>query len=265
MKILKRYAYLYWYYGIINIKIMLEYRMDFLIGALSTFFMQAGGFFFIWVIFKNINNINGWSFYEVAFIYGLMTLAKALNHIFFDNLWILGWGYIRRGLFDAVLLQPVNPLFTIIARKIQQDGFGHFFIGLIIIVVSLTNLHIKLNFSYIILLIIFVFSGGAIFAALNLITSTCSFWITHSIMVISAVFNFHEFALYPLSIFNKFIKIFLTFIIPFAFVSYYPACFFLHKGFYYTAFAAPLVAGILWIAALKFWNFGLKYYNSTGT
>jgi len=265
MKFLKRYAYLYFHYAVLNIKIMLEYRLDFIIGALSTFFMQAGGIFFVWVVFKNINHINGWTFYEIALIYGMMTLAKALNHIFFDNLWILGWGYIRRGLFDAILLQPVNPLFNVISRKIQQDGFGHFFIGLIIVFTALANLTIQINFSFIILLLFFVICGGAIFAALNLMTATLSFWITHSIMAISAVFNFHEFALYPLSIFNKFFKFILTFIIPFAFASYFPVCFFLKKEIIYAAFAAPLVAACLWYVALKFWNFGLKYYGSSGS
>jgi len=256
---------LYYHFIKQNIKVMLEYRADFIIGALSTFMMQLSGILFIWVIFQNINDLNGWTFYEVALVYGVLTLGKSINHIFFDNLWVLGWQYIREGRFDRLLIRPISPLFHLIADRLQQDGFGHLIIGVIITVKSFMELDISLGVADILLLIVFIISSGGIFSAINLMTTTISFWVVNSNPFIWSVFSTHEFALYPLSIYGKFIRILLTWIIPYAFASFYPVNYFLDKGYGHLSLLSPGIAVILWIVALRVWQFGINNYSSTGS
>lgn len=248
-----------------NIKVMLEYRVDFIIGALSTFLMQLGGILFVWVVFENIHDLNGWSFYEVTFVYGLLTMGKAINHIFFDNLWVLGQQYIRQGRFDILLLRPISPLFHLIADKLQQDGFGHLLVGIIIMNKSMNELNIHMGAIDILMLIIFILSSGAIFSALNLITSIGGFWTVNSNALMWPVFSTHEFALYPLSIYHKLIRIALTWVVPYAFASFYPVNYFLDKGYKNMAYLTPVVAIVLWMIGLRVWNFGIKHYSSTGS
>lgn len=73
----------------------------------------------------------------------------------------------------------------------------------------------------------------------------------------------YTFAQYPIDIYNKFIKILITVILPFAFVSYYPTMDYLGINTYMT-YLSPIIAIILWIVAVKLWNFALKKYRSTG-
>lgn len=260
-----RYMKLYLQFVKQNFKIMLEYRADFIIGFFSTFLLQFAGIFFVWVVFDNIGDIKGWTFYEVILIYGFLTLAKSINHIFFDNLWVLGQVYVRQGKFDTLLLRPVSPLFHLIADKIQQDGFGNLVIGIILISKSLLELNIQLGLAEMIMMFIFVLSGGLIFAAINLITTTTSFWFVQSNMFMWSTFSISEFALYPLSIYHKSIGILLTWFIPYAFTSFYPAGYFLEKGSVGMSLCTPFIAIILWVIALRVWNFGIKNYSSTGS
>ncbi len=260
-----RYIKLYWEFVKQNIKIMLEYRADFLIGAFSSFFIQLGGILFVWIIFQNIGDIHGWTFYEVALVYGLLSIAKSINHIFFDNLWVLGNQYIRQGTFDILLLRPISPLFHLVANKLQQDGIGNMIIGFVIVIKSMQELQLSIGALDILLLGIFILCGGAIFAAINLITCTVSFWVVNSNMFMWSVFSIHEFALYPLTIFHKSIGIILTWIIPYAFASFYPANLFLNKGFEQLSWVSPVMAVVLWIIALRVWRFGLMNYTSTGS
>ncbi|MCX7922845.1 MAG: ABC-2 family transporter protein [Clostridia bacterium] len=248
-----------------NIKIMLEYRADFIIGAMASLFMQMSGIFFVWVIFKNVTTLQGWTFYDITLVYGLLMLSKSLNHIFFDNLWVLGPQYIRQGNFDTLLLRPISPLFHLIANRLQQDGIGNFLLGLVITVKSLYELNLNLGIKGVALIILFVVSGGAIFAAINLITATSSFWVVNSYHLIWTVYSVNEFALYPLNIYHKAIGIILTWVIPYAFASFYPANYFIHKGYEQLSFISPIVALVLWVIALRVWRFGIKNYTSTGS
>ncbi|HEX9616835.1 MAG TPA: ABC-2 family transporter protein, partial [Anaerolineales bacterium] len=76
---------------------------------------------------------------------------------------------------------------------------------------------------------IVVLSGGAIFIALNLITSVSAFWLMDSIPVTLVVFDNHLFAQYPLTIYPRAIGIWLTWVIPYGFASYYPAAYLLGR------------------------------------
>jgi ABC-2 type transport system permease protein len=217
-------------------------------------------------LFENVKQINGWGFYEITFVYGLLTLAKALDMIFFDSLLGLGWEHVRDGSFDIFMLRPLSPLFQLISSLLQQDGFGHLFIGILIVVKSIIELKLVFTPFDILLLFIFVISGGMILAAINLITATSAFWTVNSHIVIESVASLQEFALYPILIYPKFIGFVLTWLIPYAFASFYPASYFLHKGGYqHYAFLTPVIAVFLWIIALRVWNFGLKNYASSGS
>src|SRR5512140_1641264 len=111
---MRRYTSLYGYFLLQRFKILMEYRVNFFIGMTSMIFMQAAGLLTIWVVMRQIPNINGWTLDEVLMIYGLLTLAKSINHMFADNLWTIGWDYIRSGGFDRFLVRPINPLFHLL-------------------------------------------------------------------------------------------------------------------------------------------------------
>src|SRR5512146_1998089 len=92
---LLRYTTLYWYFLVQRFKILMEYRVNFLIGASSTFFLQGSSILAIWVVMRQIPSLNGWSFDEVLLVYGLVTLSKSINHMFADNLWVFVGGHGR--------------------------------------------------------------------------------------------------------------------------------------------------------------------------
>lgn len=262
---IKKYIYLYFEFLKQNVKTMLEYKSDFVIGVFSTLLTQFYGIFFVWVIFENIKQLHGWTFYEITFVYGLLTLAKGLDMFFFDNLHALGFEYVKEGKFDIFMVRPISPLFQLIASHTQQDGIGLLILGSIVVSKSIAELKISFGTLDIFLLIIFVICGAAIISAINLIFSTTGFKTINSHIIMSSVNSFQEFAFYPIAIYPKFIGFVLTWIFPYAFASFYPADFFLNKQYGVLSVLTPVIAIILWIIALKVWDFGLKKYESTGS
>lgn len=265
MRKLKRYSELYWLFLLQRFKILMEYRTNFIIGASSTIFLQASGLITIWVVMSQIPSLNGWTIDEVFLVYGLLTLAKSINHMFADNLWTLGGQYIRPGGFDRFLVRPINPLFHLLADRFCHDGIGNFLVGLALVIRSFHALAIPWSARNIAYLIMAVAAGGAIFIALNLITCVTAFWIINSTPVTLAVFQTNDFAKYPLDIYRKSISIAMTWVIPYGLTSFYPASYLLGRDPGLMAWASVPVAAVLLFAGYRFWLVGLRHYGGTGS
>ena len=260
-----RYLDLYRCFLVQRFKILMEYRVNFLIGASSTVLLQAAGLLTIWVVMEQVPEINGWSFDEILLVYGLLTLAKSINHMFADNLWNLGGRYIRSGAFDRFLVRPVDPLFHLLADRFCHDGIGNFLVGLALVTKAAIGLGIEPGPANLAYLLLAVLSGGAIFIALNLITAVSAFWIIESIPVTRSVFEMHEFAKFPLSIYPRAIGILLTWLVPYGFASFYPASHLMGRDVGGLAWLGAPVAALLLFVAYRFWSFGLRHYASTGS
>ena len=260
-----RYLNLYWLFLVQRLKVLMEYRASFILGAASTIVWQGSSIAAVWVVMQQVPSLNGWSYDEVLLVYGLVTLAKSINHMFADNLWTVGRVYIRSGGFERFLVRPIDPLFHLLADRFCQDGVGNFLVGVALVVKSSVDLGIDWTPSKMLVLIVGVLSGGAIFIALNLITCVAAFWIVDSVPITRLVFDNHLFAQYPLTIYPRAISILLTWIIPYGFASFYPASYLLGRDFGYLVWYGPVVAGFLLVIGYRLWLFGLKHYSGTGT
>jgi len=260
-----RYARLYWLFLIQRFKILMEYRLNFFIGAFSFVLMQSVGLVGLWAIMQQVPDLNGWSFEELLLIYGLIHLGKSIAHMFADNLWTIGRQYIRSGGFDRFLVRPINPLFHLLADRFCHDGIGDLLVGVVLVAYASRELAIPwtlVNVGYVFLTML---TGGVIFIALNLITATSAFWIIESIPVTQVVHAPHEFAFYPLDMYNRTIQLVMTWVLPYGFASFYPASYLLGRDIGWMAWVGPLVAALLMILAYQVWTYGLKHYGGTGS
>ena len=260
-----RYLHLYRHFLAQRLKVLMEYRVNFLVGATSTIFLQAAGLLAIWAVMRQVPEINGWSFDEILLVYGLLTLAKSINHMFADNLWTLGNSYIRTGSFDRFLVRPIDPLFHLLADRFCHDGIGSFLVGAALVAKAMIGLGIAASPANLLYLFLAIASGGAIFISLNLITAVSSFWVVESIPVVRSVFEFNEFAKFPLTIYPRAIGILLTWLVPYGFASFYPASHLLDRDVGALAWLGLPLAALLSLVAYRFWLVGLRHYASTGS
>ena len=105
----------------------------------------------------------------------------------------------------------------------------------------------------------------ALIESLNLITCVSAFWVMDSVPVTRVVFDNHLFAQYPLTIYPKAIGIWLTWMIPYGFASFYPASYLLGRDVGALAWLGPVVAAGLLVIGYRVWQFGLRHYASTGS
>lgn len=247
-----------------SIKEMLIYRLDCIVGILSQTLTQVVEIIFIWIVFQNTSNLAGWSYEQILLLYGITLMSVSVCSFLFDATYDLGPVFIREGEFDKLLLRPVHPLISVLGSSKDFVSFGYLVIGLIITIMMFTKLAIPITFWLIIKLLFFIIIGGLILGGIETIFSVAAFWTYRSNEVVWTFYRVYTLTQYPIDIYSGFVKILITFILPFAFVAYYPTMDYL--GFNkYMIWLSPVVAIIIWIIAIGVWNWALKKYRSTGT
>jgi len=262
---MKRYFQIYLKFTAQHLKRMLQYRSDFLIGAGSFVFIQASGILFMVLIFQQIPDLNGWSLTEMMFLYGYFQLPRGLDHLLTDNIWLIPTK-VRRGEIDRYLLRPINPLFQLVIERFQIEAFGELIVGVALMVYTIPLLKIPMTISNLLFGLIFIVLGALIYMSIKLITASIGFWVINSMPIMTTIYNISDFSKYPTTIFPKVIQWTVTYIIPFAFVSFLPASTLLNRGNPWEIFGGSgFAVAILSVFAYRIWVLGLKSYQSVGS
>lgn len=265
MKALAYYIKLYFLIVAQYIKIRMQYRADFIISTIGMVALNITGFLTIWVIFKSIPDLAGWSYEELLFMYGFSLLALTPMQIFFDNIWSL-WIHVLDGTFIKYYFRPLNMLFYFVSEVFDIKGLNQLIIAITIIVFASIKLAIKWTFVKVALFIALFFSSSLIMISLMILAASSAFWTLNSFAVLNLVFKFKDFSRYPLTIFNSFFKFLFTFIIPIGFIAYYPLQLFLKPDqASILIFFSPIAGILLFVLAGFVWKIGVESYTGTGS
>lgn len=264
------YLDLYWQFIKINLKTMIEYRSTTVGVALAEATGFLAEFGIVWVMINQFKTIGGWGPYEVMFLFALNLLSYALASFFLYRLSNRLPGMIQNGTFDEVLTKPTNPFLYLTCSGFSYGYFSHVTVSIAVIVVCFAKLGISVSFQKILYLFIVVLSGALIQGAASIFTSVPCFWLVQNNSLRGFMRSLRNFIQYPISVYSKGIQIILTILLPYAFVNFYPAQYFLGKNDFMMfhpvfQYLSPGVGIILFIGAYKFWNAGIRQYKSTGS
>jgi len=265
------YLGLYFEFYKIKLKSIAQYRASFFMTTFSKAASYLSRFIVVWIMINTFRTMGTWSTYEVLLLYGLNSASYAIAGAFFYHITVPMKRMVGDGTMDEILTKPLNPFIYLAARNFSTGYFGTFFISLFLIVFCLLKLEISFTAGKLLLLAAAFLSGGLITGSFMLITSIPSFWMIRNSALPQLFFHTpSRFSEYPLSIFNKAIQFVLTVLLPFAFVTYYPALLILGKQDLmlfpaWVSYLTPAVAVLLFVIAYRFWFYGLKRYNSTGS
>ena len=256
----------------VQIRSQMMYRVSFLTEAFGVALITLLEYASIALVFEKFENLGGWSLGQVAFLYGLAECSFGTMDLIFSGFDPDNFGLqIRRGAFDQLLLRPLNITIQVIGSEFVLRRFGKIIIGFLIFV-SAQNLNpIIWTPTKMLLTFLAFFSQICFFGGLFIIGSTITFWTVESIEVINIFTYGGSYMIsHPMHIFPHSLRRFFTYIIPAAFLNYYPALYILDipdpLGLpEWVAFLAPIAGVALLGTAMAFWHFGINQYQSTGT
>ncbi|MEP6470902.1 MAG: ABC-2 family transporter protein [Acidobacteriota bacterium] len=263
---LRRHARLFGMYFSQYAKARLEYRADFFSAVLASFLGTAASFGFLLIVFSRGVTVRGWKFEEMVFLYGFSLIPFGIFNVFSWNLWMFADRYLIEGRFDRVLLRPVSSVFQVLFESFRLESVESIVTGVVAVVWASRRLGLVLTPGDFLLFTVWAAAGGVIYVAIFLALTSVSFWIEDRIGISPPVFNLMQFGRYPLTIYDVWVRLALSFVIPFAFASFYPTARFLRRPEFLPEFwAVPFVAVLSMSLALSLWKSGVARYHSTGS
>jgi ABC-2 type transport system permease protein len=253
-----------------QISAQLQYRASFAVQSLGQFLVTFTDFIMLILLFQRFPGIAGWSFGEVAFLYGLGGLAFGISDLLcggFDNLSRM----IRLGTFDRVLTRPVGTFAQVLASDVQIRRLGRIAQGLVTLGIAVSWLEVNWSGPKVLVAVSAVASGVVIFTAIWVIGAAITFW-TVETSEVTNVFTYGGEALvsYPMPIYAEGLRRFFTFVVPLAFVAYLPALYILERQDPLglppaLQLCSPIVAVAFLVAARCCWALGVRHYQGTGS
>ena len=249
----------------LHLKSELEYRVNFILSFLSQILIFFSYYFVIIALFNKFNNIKGFSMFEVLLCFSIIQFGFSFNEVFargvdkFDNL-------IIEGNFDRLLLRPKNLILQVLCTESDFVKVARMIQSIIVLVIALINLNINWNIFRVITLILMLISSVIIFFGIFLLAASYCFYSVQGLEVRNVFTDGGKhMAQYPIGIFHKGMVLFFTFIIPYAFVNYYPLLYFIGKKNNLLYGFSPLLVTIYLIPCILVFYKGVKRYSSVGS
>lgn len=248
----------------------MQYRVSFVAELIGNLLITGLDFAAVAILLLRFTAIGGWTLPEVVFLYGTSAVSFSLAELFvgaFDNFetWVV------RGEFDRVLLRPLPVVFQMLTGAFASRRIGRLAQGLIALGLAFALLHPAWDAGRWLFFVLMLAGGALFFMAIFVLGAAMAFWSpqTHEI---ANIFTYGGLFMtsYPMHIYEAWLRSIFTFVIPMAFINYYPALFLLNKpdplGLpEWVPFLAPVIAVIVLRSAFAAWGVGVRRYQSTGS
>jgi ABC-2 type transport system permease protein len=245
----------------------MEFRGNFLISMGGDIVRFFGIILFFDIIYLHVDQIAGWTLYEVLFLIATNFLIDGLYQTFFSSSVGRISELINTGNLDFILLKPMDSQFVVSTQKVNPTGLSGILLALPVFFYSLSQLPVSLLSEPFRLLLYtaLVFNSLLIKYSLALIFMTLSFWITRAEAIRALLMDFFRFSSYPAEIFNKETRFVLLFVIPVIVIANFPARIMIRTLTPWFIIYAFFAAGFLLFISRFFWKLALRYYSSASS
>lgn len=252
-----------------QIRAQLQYRASFALDLVATFLISFLDFLAVLILFHNVPSLAGWNVHEVAFLYGASAVTFALAELFVGHSEVLGQ-HLRTGTFDILLARPRGTLFQMISSDLPLRRLGRVAQGAVVFGYALSGAHISWSLGRIAVLLSMLPTGIVIFASMWIAAMCVMFWTTEGGEFANAfTYGGQTLTQYPINLYSQWLRRFLAYLVPTAFVSYFPALYVLGKDDplglpRILQFSAPVVALAGALVAAFVWRVAVRHYRSAG-
>ncbi|MEL6438423.1 MAG: ABC transporter permease [Cyanobacteria bacterium J06621_8] len=241
----------------------LEYRLNFLIATVTSVGNLVGSLFGLFLFYRTGYTFQDWNWSEATIVVGLFTLLQGFATTFLvPNLNSIV-KQVENGTLDFVLLKPISSQFWLSTKTISPWGMPDLIFGIILITYAGNNLGLGWH-SYVASLLPLIF-GVVILYSLWFMLGATSIWFVKVYNVTEVLRGLLEAGRYPIVAYPAIYRVFFTFVVPVAFLTTVPAQAMLNRSELFWDLGAAILAAVLFVISILFWQFALRFYTSASS
>jgi ABC-2 type transport system permease protein len=254
----------------LNFRARMEYRADFVVSVMFGVIWQTSTLMFASVLLTRFKGgLGTFPATGVLLIIGMRLLSHGLYVLFFSN---LAWlpRLVDEGRMDGYFLRPL-PVFTqLLLSQFNVNAIGDIAVGATSLGVAMSLVHVQWTLGSGAYVAAAVIGGLFIEAALQLMLS-CLLLRSPGSRVLGRWVDelMSTFGNYPLSILPRVVQGLFTFLLPLAFVAYFPVEVVLgiapeHGAMSVIVHWSPVAGLLLFMLARRVWAYSLRHYTTAG-
>jgi ABC-2 type transport system permease protein len=184
---------------------------------------------------------------------------------------VFGDRFVKTGDFDRLLVRPRSTILQLLGYELRATRIGRLAQGMLAWGVAVNLLGVDFTWQSWAILAFAVAGGVALFSGILVLQATLAFWTVESLEVANTLtYGGVEAGQYPLDIYTRWFRDFLTFVVPLGCVSYFPVAAVLGHANRTGAPGwllpfTPVVGFVFLAGSFWVWRFGVRRHTSTGS
>lgn len=253
-----------------SLRSQMQYPGAFLLTSVGAFAATVVDFIAVWALFTRFRQIEGWQFGEIALFYGVISVSFAVADWLTRGFDVFGEQFVKTGDFDRVLVRPRSTVLQLLGYEFRATRIGRLAQAVLVWGIGVHLTSIAWTWQVWATLFFAVAGGTALFCGILVLQATLAFWTVESLEIANTLtYGGVEAAQYPLDIYARWFRNFLTFVVPLGCVSFFPVAVVLGRADRTgvapaIAQLAPALGFVFLGVALWVWRLGVRHYTSTG-
>ncbi|HEY3529099.1 MAG TPA: ABC transporter permease [Nocardioides sp.] len=246
----------------------LAYPMSFWMLTVSSALITLLDFVGLALMFHTVPALGGFDLREVALLYGASGIGIGVGDLVIGSVEQIGM-HVRTGTLDSMLTRPVPLLVQVCADRFAIRRLGR--ITQALAVFGYGAWWVDWTPAKVGLAGVMLLASCLIFFSFFVAFSCIQFWTLDSTEFANAfTYGGNTMTQYPMTIFPREVLAGLTFLVPVAFVNWYPCLYLLDRPDPFGmpswfAVLSPVVAALTLTVAGLAWRAGVRHYTSTGS
>ena len=241
----------------------LEYRLNFIMSALTAIANFAGALFTLHLMFAGTKTIQGWDWPQALIVTGMFTMMEGLSGVLLSPNLSRIVQYVQKGTLDFVLLKPIHAQFWLSLRNISPWGIPSLLFGAGLLIYG--SIHAGVDPLRMALGVVPLALGMVILYSIWFVIGTTTIWFTKIYNATEVLRAVTDSSKYPMAYYPIKLQFVFYCILPVAFLTTVPAEIMLAKSAPFWIAIEAALAAALFLGASWFWRFALRSYTSASS
>jgi ABC-2 type transport system permease protein len=243
----------------------LAYRANFFVHLFESALELGTALAGLAVVFSHTSTLGGWRPVEVVALVGVYFLVSGAIRMLIQPSMEQLVEAVHEGTLDFTLTKPEDAQVLASIQRVEVWSVTDVVLGFVVLVAALVRLGTTVGLWEAVGFAVALGAGGIIVYSFWLILATLSFWFVRVENMLEIFQSMYEAGRWPVSLYPRWLRFILTFLVPVAFATTVPAQALAGRLTWQTLAGALALAVLMLAVSRAFWRMGLRRYSGASS